>query len=605
MTLDRRGFVAAAGTTGAGAALTAAPATAATVPHRAAPTHTDARDELFLRLLTTEADTLVPEVLESYRQDLVVISARRTSRAIRRLTAAFVWRRSQYHHDTELLGPLAEMAEALAAYQHDDGLFDEGNLHSPPDSAFSVQDLCLVLTLLRRDDHRRTRRVRTVLDRIVRKAGPALATGGVHTPNHRWEVCGALARLHALHPDPAYPRRVDQWLAEGVDQYPGGEYSERSATYAAVVTNPSLLAVARLADRPQLYDTVARNLTATLYLLEPNGEVVTVHSRRQDQTEPRSVTGYWLAYRELALRTGDGRFAAVARDIQQRLHELPPFEDPPGDALAHVVEHPELARPLPPEQPPPTRFTHHDPDTHLVRVRRGDTTATVFGGTDVPRVRAIASGLSSNPTFFAFRRGAAILDSVRLAPQFFSLGHFRSEGLVPVDGGWRLHARVKAAYHLPLPPQHRREDGDYPLTDEGRFWAAMDFPHRPRRYCTLRTEVLVRPDGEGFALTFTVDASEVPLCIELTFRSGGDLTGDGLEPVPGQQDTFQLVSGEATYRVGKDRVTVGPGNGKGPRQPPHVDPGERYTHLNGSLTPAGTRVLITGRSPFRYTLTVA
>ncbi|ONK16100.1 hypothetical protein [Streptomyces sp. MP131-18] len=561
-----------------------------------------ARDRTFLGLVTAEADGLVPEVLSSYRDELADISARRTARSLRRLAAAWAWQDSAHHRDEALLGPMAEMAEALAAHQHDDGLFDQGNLHSPPDTAFSIADLCLVLGLLGGGDETRAEDVRITLSRIVRAAGPPIAEGGVHTPNHRWKVCAVLAQINALFPDGRYPRRIDQWLAEGIDQYPGGQYSERSATYAAVVTGPSLLTVARLCDRPELYEHVRRNLAATLYQIEPNGEVVTVHSRRQDQTRQRSLADYWLLYRALALRDGNGRFAAVARDVERRIAELPAAEDPPGDALARVLDDPELARQLPPSEPPPTRYTHHDTDVRLVRLRRGSRTITLFGGTDFPDVRAISSGLSTNPTFLSFRRGAAILDSVRLAPQFFSLGHFRSEDLQPAGGGWRLHARVRAAYHLPLPPQHRRRDGDYPLTDDGRFWSAMDFPHRPRTYVTLRTEVLVEEAGEGLNVSFEVDESEVPLAIELVFRPGGELGGAGLAAVEGQPDTYQLTSGEGSYRRGDDRITFGPGNGAGPGQPAVVDPGERYTWLNGSLTPPGPRVLITGRAPFRYRL---
>ncbi|GAA0572062.1 MULTISPECIES: twin-arginine translocation signal domain-containing protein [Streptomyces] len=43
--------------------------------------------------------------------------------------------------------------------------------------------------------------------------------------------------------------------------------------------------------------------------------------------------------------------------------------------------------------------------------------------------------------------------------------------------------------------------------------------------------------------------------------------------------------------------------GSGPRQPAVVDSGERYSRLGGELTPAGQRVLITGRASLRYRLT--
>jgi hypothetical protein len=297
----------------------------------------------------------------------------------------------------------------------------------------------------------------------------------------------------------------------------------------------------------------------------------------------------------------------VAALLQERGTDQTFGETPIGERLAQVLDRPELAAPLPEVTSLPDDFEHHDDSCRLVRVRRGTHTASVFGGTDFPELHAISSGLSTNPTFFKMRKGAAILDSLRLAPRFFALGHFRAEGLERTDDGWRLHAEVRGAFHHPLPPEHRRPDGAYPLTDDSRFWSAMDFPHRPKEYRTLRTEVLVREvGGGGWDISFDLsgEGCASPLALELCFRPGGTLTGDGLEPVPGSPDTFQLVSGEATYTVGTDHITFGPGNGKGGRRPAVVDPGERYAWLNGSLTPDGVRVLITGRSPLTYRLTL-
>lgn len=596
--IARRTFLATTATTAAATGISGAPA--------AAEPHTDVG---FLALLTEAADQRVTGLLTTYGETITDLRdrgrARAAARALRTFTSVYVHKESAYHHSPDLLGPLRELAGTLAEEQHDDGLYDQGAVHSPPDTAFSVVDLNLAYALLDRDGHRPAEAVRSVVEQVLDKAGPGLATGGVHTANHRWLVCAALARIHRRRPDPAYARRIDAWLAEGIDLLPGGEYSERSPTYSAVVTNPALLTLARHYGRTDLYAPVRANLKATLYVIEPNGEVESVHSRRQDQTALRYLPEFWLQYRELAIHDGDARFAAVAALLQERGTDQTFGETPLGDRLAEVLDRPELARPLPSQAPLPENFVHHDPDCRLVRVRRGTRTATVFAGTDFPEVRAISSGLSTNPTFFKMRKGAAILDSLRLSPQFFSLGHFRAEGLEPVDGGWRLHAEVRAAFHQPLPPQHRRPDGDYPLSNDGRFWSAMDFPHRPKEWRTLRTEVLVRQvRGGGWELDFDVSRSAVPLALELCFRRGGTLTGDGLEPVAGQTDTYQLVSGEAAYTVGDDRIEFGPGNGKGGKQPPVVEPGERYSWMNGSLTPDGIRVLITGRSPLAYRLTL-
>lgn len=149
----------------------------------------------------------------------------------------------------------------------------------------------------------------TAVRRIIRRAAPALATGGLHTPNHRWEVSAALARIDHLWPERRLVERIDDWLAEGVDIDDDRQYSERSATYASEVTNSCLLTMAWLLDRDALIRPVRRNLESTLFLLEPNGEVDTVHSRRQDQKAVREVWWYLLQFRELALRDRDGRFA--------------------------------------------------------------------------------------------------------------------------------------------------------------------------------------------------------------------------------------------------------------------------------------------------------
>lgn len=600
--IARRTFIATSATAAAVGIAATSGGTAAAAPEQ------PARDADFVDFLTKAADARAEAVLDGYAATITELrdlgKARAAARSLRTLTSVYVHGGSAHHHDGMLIGPLGELADALAAEQHDDGLWDQGAVHSPPDTAFSIVDLNIAHALLDKDGERATAKLRATVERILRKAGPGLANGGVHTANHRWLVCSALSRIHRRWPDPFYPRRIDAWLAEGIDQLPGGEYSERSPTYSAVVTNPALLTIARFHDRRDLYAHVRDNLAASLYVTEPNGEVESVHSRRQDQAALRHLPEFWLQYRELAIRDGNGTFAAVASLLRERGAGQTFGETPLGDRLAEVLDRPELARELPAVKKLPTDFEHHDDSCRLVRVRRGERTASIFGGTDLPELHAISSGLSTNPTFFKMRNGAAILDSLRLAPQFFSLGPFRSEGLEPRGDAWRLHAEVRAAFHQPLPRRHRRKDGLYPLTDDGRFWSAMDFPHRPKEYRALRTEILVRETDGGWELAFDVSESAVPLALELCFRRGGKLAGEGLEPVAGADDTYQLVSGEASYTVGDDRITFGPGNGKGGKQPPVVDPGERYTWMNGSLTPDGVRVLITGRSPLTYRMTL-
>jgi hypothetical protein len=581
--MQRRTFLAGSLTTLTVGAL--APATAAGTTHAGVA----AVDEDFLAVLTNANQVQIPLVLANLQNPSD--SVRAVARKARRLVSGYVWGKSSYHHDASLLAPLLWLAEQLAARQHEDGLYDVGNLHSPPDTSFAIQDICMVYGLLDADDQPDTEPHRAILAKVLRKAGPALASGGVHTPNHRWEIAAALARTHHLFPDRRYAARIDDWLDEGIDATADGIYSERSSTYASEVTNHCLLGIAWLRNKPELLEYVRRNLDMTLYFLEPNGEVDTIASRRQDQTRIREVWWYLTQFRELALHTGDGRFSTVAKSIEQRgTGEI-------GDFLAEVLERPEIAAVLPTPKPAPTDFAQHFPSQASARIRRGVRTASVFGGTDFHDVPVIASGLSTNPTFFKLRNGAAILDSVRLSPQFFSTGHFRSDGMRRSGPRtYKLAQEVKVPYHLPLPKRYRREDGLYALTLDGRFYASMDFPHRPKQYRTLRTEVTIVELGNGYDLSFEFDGDETAYAIELCFRAGGTLAGvEALETA----GNHQLVSGTGSYTVGSDRIEFGPGNGAARVS---MDPGERYTYLGGSLTPDGLRVYLTGRTPGRQTL---
>jgi hypothetical protein len=617
--MDRRQFISTVGAASAvAAASTAVSESAAHAEPPAGPAALPPEqvDNRFLDALTKVNDLQIPTTLSSYQQQIDSLSSPRTlAQSALRLVSAYVNPRGQNQHSSALLGPLTALLDALADRQNASGLYDIGNLDSPPDTSFVISDLGIGYDLLRQDAQPETVAAREKYAAIMQRSARSLAEGGVHTPNHRWEICKALAHLNHLWPSRLLIVRINDWLGEGIDQDAEGEYSERSPNYASEVTNRSLLAIARLANKPRLLGNVRRNLALTLFRIEVNGEVETVQSRRQDQTGIQDVWKYLTQFRELALVDRDRRFAAVAEQIIDRVAAAPESFATSGysvgEFLAEALAYPDLTAVLPRPVEPVTRYEKFFRGSQLVRIRRDTTTASIFGGTDwhnrrvdslgqPTTIREIASGLSTNPTFFKLRKGAAILDSVRMSPRFFSTGHFRSDGVTARRGGWRLSDQVRVPYHLPLPRRYRRPDGNYQLGSEGRFYSKMDFPHRPKQYRVLETSITITQVGDSaFDLAFDVDGPATSLTIELCFRSGGTLTG----VVPASGDgNFQLVSGEGAYTVGADTITFGPGNGSGIRQPIAMDPGEKYTYLGGNLVPTGQRVYITGEVPIRYTL---
>jgi hypothetical protein len=61
-----------------------------------------------------------------------------------------------------------------------------------------------------------------------------------------------------------------------------GTLPERSGIYAGV-ENEAFLTISRILKKPELLHAVRKSLDRTYYYMEPNGDLVTTDSRRQDQ----------------------------------------------------------------------------------------------------------------------------------------------------------------------------------------------------------------------------------------------------------------------------------------------------------------------------------
>ncbi|MEH0467856.1 hypothetical protein QA943_03205 [Streptomyces sp. B21-097] len=559
-----------------------------------------ALDHEFVRSAARAADREATPLAARPDEEPAGVPHRGLARRVKTLVAAYLSPDSALHGSNRAVAAATTQLRALRAVQTPTGLFAGGdNVQSPPDSAFTVNDVCDAY-ILAAGAGPELREVTDGLARIARAASGSLLTGGVHTPNHRWELSAALARLHRSFPDDRLLHRVEEWLAEGVDIDAEGLYSERSALYASHVTNPSLLLLAEVLDRADLRDAVERNLTATLDLIRPDGTVETVHSRRQDQRLPFPLWPYLPHYRLLAIRTGRGDFARAAR-----LAAADGIDDP--DLLARTLLTPELCRALPApdaERLPRDRYL---PTARLAAHASATAHTVVYGGSDVPEHRRIRSGLACNPTFLRLFAGAAVLDAVRLSRGFFDLGPFRADGMERLaDHRYRLTGTLTAAYYQPLPIHRRRDDGAYRLVDEGRFSAAMAFPDRPQDEVSHTTRVEVDLRDEGADLRIDIGGPPVPWSLELTFRPGGEPQG----AVPLGDGRWCLTTEPMTYRVGDDEIRVeaavergGPLAGPDRSDVLRYDPGQDHTVVGGTDATTGNRVHIGGHGP--QTLTVA
>ena len=567
--MSRRRFLQVAG---AGAA-------AATIGARAREARASGSDpgDVFERLVRAN-DARIPALLErqetasshpwrgALRDEHGILSAGGTAGLVPAHLAALAAPGSRYQGSPEIADRLSLASRALLALQHPDGTIDlpTTNFHSPPDTAFVLEPVCASLSVVRRARPDVPPRAVADLERFARAAGEALVVGGIHTPNHRWVVCAALARLHALFPDPRYVSRIDAWLAEGIDIDADGQFSERSTSAYSPTCDRALLTVARLLGRDALLDPVRRNLEMTLFYLHADGDVATEASRRQDQYRRGSPAGYHLPYRSLARRDGNGRFAAAARLIEAK----------EGDALAgnliHFLDDPTLREPMPPDAPLPDDFARHFPGSDLVRIRRGPVSATVLGG---------------NSCVLSFHKGAAALEAVRLASAFFGKGQFVGERLAVENGACVLTQSLTGPYYQPLPPEARRPDGAWDPGDRAR--------RRQTEVQRLVSRLVVRESAGAFEIDADVAGTDrVPLAIELGFRRGGALSG--VEPVPGTPDAFLLRGEAGEYRQGGETIRFGPGRAE-----------HTWTDLRGALPKLDAlSVYLTGFTPFRATLRI-
>ena len=230
---------------------------------------------------------------------------------------------SKYYLDDKLAESIEIASKYLLKIQHSDGTIDllSTNFHSTPDTGFVVEPLCAGFQLLQEIQFERKETILKLLEAFLKKAGEAFIVGGIHTPNHRWVVSMALSRLNTLFPNKKYLTRIEEWLQEGIDIDADGQYEERSTYIYTPLTNRCLITMARLLHKPELLESVRKNLEMTMYYVHPNGEVATEASGRQDQFRVGFMEHYYLPLRFMAIKDKNRQFAQLVNQIEKTVPE--------------------------------------------------------------------------------------------------------------------------------------------------------------------------------------------------------------------------------------------------------------------------------------------
>lgn len=557
-------------------------------------------DSLLMNKLLSTNDARVEQLLQKELTDSAIrlSSFRSLANSIAVLSASVSHSESKFYKSKIVVERLNQSADVLLKGQYSDGTVDAGgNRQSPPDTAFVLEWICSAATVLNLNKQKQLEDLRNKLKKFIQNAGEAMITGGVHTPNHRWVVCAALANINSLYPDVRYINRINQWLAEGIYLNQDGHYSERSGVYSAVI-DKALITMATLLNKPQLLDIVQKNLITYYYYTEPNGDLVTVDSRRQDQFLNLTVTKFYLQYRFMAIHTGNPMFVYMVHLIEKS----PDFaRSILSDSLVEFMTIPVLQQQISLEAIIENDFEEFFAVSNLARIRRGKTAITLFGGNDKPVL--IVSGRSSNPNFLMYRKGDAILKYMRLSSSFFRMGYFSSDGIEKVGNKYILKETKEADYYQPLAPEFLKADGDYQLSEskDKRFWNKMDFDNRVVSNVKKQTTVIEIEENNGaLSIDFKVDGPpNVEITIEMCFKEGTEIAGATLV----EKGNYFLKSGNATLNIGNDVIHLGPGMAE--HQNVNNLDSEEYTYHQGSLRTEGLHVYITGLTPFQHKMTIS
>ena len=485
-----------------------------------------------------------------------------TAGLITAFACSFCSQRSNYFRDDKLAESIELAAKYLLKIQHSDGTIDllSTNFHSTPDTGFVVEPLCASFKLFNEIEFERKSEILRLLEEFLKNAGEAFIVGGIHTPNHRWVVSMALARLNTLFPDDRYLTRMNEWLREGIDIDADGQYEERSTYIYTPLTNRCLVTIAKLAGRPELLEPVRKNLEMTAYYIHPNGEIATEASGRQDQFQVGFMEHYYLPLRFMALLDKNQQFSSLAKQIEKTVPEkLLGY-------LVYFLEDKSYDNELPASSALPDFYTKEFPNSNLVRIRRGKIDVSILGG---------------NPTFFTLSKGNAVLASVRLASAFFGRGQFKTKNVEKSENSFILKWEYHWGYFQPL-PENQKPNYDLPFDED-----------RKRRMLSerqnLKAEITVSEKNGIFEMSFELQGTEnVPLAIEFAFRKGGTL--NGVEKLPNEIGAYLLKSESGKYSFEKDVIEFGPGKAE-----------HSWTAIRGGLPrPDGECVYITGFTPFKH-----
>ncbi len=476
-----------------------------------------------------------------------LLEAKPTIYLLSTAAAVYVNQESRFYHEPRLYDAMNRALDFVVRCQREDGSFDypSCNFYSAADTSFCFKRLIAAYRLL--ETYEKEGDAKELKDKyqwIMRRALDAIATGGFHTPNHRWGIAAALFQGSHLFEEPELSERLTKrammYIREGIDGNADGEYAERSAGNYNAVVNNSMMALYEETGNKEYLGYVERNLQMMITFIDPDDTIFTQNSTRQDRGKADYPDKYFYQYLYMAsllsaseenCRLFDGAAHKIIRDNMER-GDLAP------DCLHIVMLHQRMKNFEFKEYGYLEQYCKFYEESGVVRVRQGNFGYSVLRGKDE----------------FLYLKWKSTLIYVRIGE---SIGYNRdfqaAEMKVMMENReYELSSTVENRYYLPWK--------EAPDTSD---WWKMDYTEREvlvKGGVKLWVGVTEAEGGVELALK-AEGISRVPIRLQLCVPSGAVLENKSfcMETYPGA--SMILREGDVVLRHEGQQIKIGPGFG--------------------------------------------
>lgn len=462
---------------------------------------------------------------------------------------------SRYYMAAELQGLMKQAVGEFLSTQLDSGCISlvNCNIDSPPDTAFTTHLVSIVYQVAERSGLGQIREVQDGLYTFMMNARPCLLYGGIHTPNHRWVMAGALAKMYEIFGDEAYKVRAVQFLDEGFDMTEYGEWTERSNAIYNGACAIHLYDVGSIFGYEPAFEAIRRNLSMMQYMLHPGHAVATEYSGRQDLGQTMVLNDwYYVIYHLMAALDNNPVFASMAQLTEET--------SPKGaQALIHWMLDPEAMRlpddtpalsenytilfgennevPVPRHIPYLGPLVKHPHGASVLRHRRGKLSITV---------------MAAQPELMYIQYGKARMYGLKLAAGWFGIGGVAFPSIKQTgDNRYGMDIELEGCYFNPLPKEHTADKKGIYVNMPNHLREKTHVKHLP-----LHMEFHLLEDG----VEVTVRSETIPniyLQTVCMFDPAGEVTGEGLEEAA--PHIKQLVRGDVIFSNEGDCIKVSGG----------------------------------------------